>query len=64
VFFFGEEEEECLRGKLVVMCDKVLFMETNGVQTKKHGSKLCVASNRSGIHVMISSNKPLVFLLK
>jgi len=27
------------------MCEEVLFMETNGVQIKEHGKKLCVASN-------------------
>ncbi len=29
-----------MRGKLVVMCEEVLFMEANGVQTKEHGRKL------------------------
>jgi len=27
------------------MCEEVLFMESNGVQTKEHGRKLCVASS-------------------
>jgi hypothetical protein len=29
------------------MCEEVLFMEANGVQTKEHGRKLCVASSCS-----------------
>jgi len=29
------------------MCEKMLFMETNGVQTKEHERKLCVASSHS-----------------
>ncbi len=29
------------------MCEEMLFMETNGVQTKEHGRKLCVANSRS-----------------
>jgi hypothetical protein len=33
------------------------------VQTKEHGRKLCVASSCSGIHEMISMNKPLDSLL-
>ncbi len=37
---------------------------SKGVQTKEHGKKLCVASNRNGVHGMISMNKPLDFLLK
>jgi hypothetical protein len=39
-------------------------METNGVQTKEHGRKLCVDSSCSGIYGIISMNKPLDFLLK
>jgi hypothetical protein len=31
---------------------------------KKHGRKLCVASNCSGVHEMISMNKLLDSLLK
>jgi len=46
------------------MCEEVLFMEVNGVQTKKHGRKFCVASSRSGIHGIIFMNKLLDFLLK
>ncbi len=34
------------------------------VQTKEHGRKLCVASSCSGVHGMISMNKPLDYLLK
>jgi hypothetical protein len=29
------------------MCEEVLFMEANGVQTKEHGKKLCVTNNCS-----------------
>jgi hypothetical protein len=29
------------------MCEEMLFMESNGVQTKKHGRKLCLASSHS-----------------
>ncbi len=50
-------EDECVRGKLIVMCEEVLFMKKNCVQTKEHGRKLCVASNCSGVHEMISMNK-------
>jgi hypothetical protein len=57
-------EDECVRGKLIVMCEEVLFMKKNCVQTKEHGRKLCVASNCSGVHEMISMNKPLDSLLK
>jgi hypothetical protein len=32
--FFGKEENECVKGELDVMCEKMLFMEANGVQTK------------------------------
>ncbi len=53
-----------VRGKLIVMCEEVLFMEVNGVQTKECARKLCVASNHNGIHGMIPMNKPLEFLLK
>jgi hypothetical protein len=62
--FFGGEENECVRGELVVMCVEMLFMESNGVQTKEHGRKLCVANSHRGVHGMISTNKPLDFLLK
>jgi len=34
------------------------------VQTKEHGRKLCVTSSRSGVHGMISMNKPLNFFIK
>jgi hypothetical protein len=29
--FLEEEEIECVRGELIIMCEKMLFMETNGV---------------------------------
>jgi hypothetical protein len=46
------------------MCEEVLFMEVNGVQTKKNGRKFFVANSCSGVHGIISMNKPLDFLLK
>jgi hypothetical protein len=62
--FSGEEENECVKRELVVMCEEMLFMEVNGLQTKEHGRKLCVASSCSGVHGMISMNKPIDCLLK
>jgi hypothetical protein len=29
VFSLEKEDNECVRGQLLVMCEKVLFMETN-----------------------------------
>jgi hypothetical protein len=62
--FFRDEENECVRKKLIVMYKEVLFMEANGVQTKKHKRKLCAASSCSGIYGIISMNKLLNFLLQ
>jgi hypothetical protein len=63
-FFRGKKEEnECVRGKLVLMCGRMLFMEKL-CANKEHGKKLCVASNCSGVRGMISMNKPLDSLLK
>jgi hypothetical protein len=28
-FFLDEEENECVKGELIIMCEEVLFMETN-----------------------------------
>jgi hypothetical protein len=53
-----------VRGELVVMCEEMLFMEANDVQTKEHGRKLCVTNSCSGIHGMISMNKPLGVFIK
>jgi hypothetical protein len=33
------------------------------METKEHGRKLCVANSCSGVHEMISMNKPLDSLL-
>jgi hypothetical protein len=44
------------------MCEEMLFMKANGVQT--NGRKLCVASSPSGVHGINFKNKPLDFLLK
>jgi hypothetical protein len=42
VFFLGEKEEnECVKGKLVVMCEKMLFMEEN-VRKQKSMEISCV----------------------
>jgi hypothetical protein len=58
-FFRGKKEEnECVRKKLVLMCERMLFMEKM-CANKEHGRKLCVASSCSGIHGRISMNKPL-----
>jgi hypothetical protein len=46
------------------MCEEMLFIKANGVQTKEHGGKLCAVSSHSGIHGIISMNKLLDFLLK
>ncbi len=54
-----EEENECEREKLILMCEEVLFMGKELCVNKKHGRKLCVASSRSGVHGRISMNKPL-----
>jgi len=63
VFSLEEEKIECVRGKLIVMCEEMLFMETNACK-KEHGRNLCVTSSCSGVHGMISMNKPMDFLLK
>jgi hypothetical protein len=43
VFFSKEEEEnECEREELVLMCEKMLFMEKKLCANKEHGRKLCV----------------------
>jgi hypothetical protein len=34
VFSLEEEENECVRGKLVVMCEEMLFMEANVCKQK------------------------------
>jgi hypothetical protein len=41
------------------MCEEMLFMEENVWKTKEHGRKLCVTNSCSGVHEMISRNKPL-----
>ncbi len=53
-----KEENECVKKKLVFMCEKLLFMEKMCAK-KEHGRKLCVASSCSGVHGRISMNKPL-----
>jgi hypothetical protein len=53
VFFFPceKEENECVRGELVIMCEEMLFMEKKIVKIYIYGRKLCVASSYSGVHV-------------
>ncbi len=46
------------------MCEKMLFMETNRVQTKEHGRKLRVINSHSEVHGIIFMNKPLDFFIK
>jgi hypothetical protein len=58
-----KEENECVREELVLMCEKMLFMEKMCVN-KEHGRKLCVASSCSGVHGRISMNKLLDSYLK
>ncbi len=42
------------------MCEEILIMESNGVQTKEHGRKLCVPSSRNGVHGMNFFTKTIV----
>jgi hypothetical protein len=41
VFFLEEEENECVKGELIVICEKVLFMEVNVCKQKNMGGS-CV----------------------
>jgi hypothetical protein len=39
VFFLEEEENECVKGELIFMCEKMLFMKENVCkQNSKEGS--------------------------
>jgi hypothetical protein len=63
VFFRGKKEEnECVRGKLVLMCGRMLYMEK--MCANKEHEKKCVASSCSAIHGRISMNKTLDSYLK
>jgi hypothetical protein len=42
------EENECVKEKLVFMCEKLLFMEKM-CANKKHVRKLCVASTHGNL---------------
>ncbi len=53
-----KEENESVKEKLVLMCEKMLFMK-NMCANKEHGKKLCVANSCSRVHGRISMNKPL-----
>jgi hypothetical protein len=48
-FLRKREENKCVRGKLVVMCERMSFMEKM-CANKEHGRKLCVASSCSKVH--------------
>jgi hypothetical protein len=63
---FGEKkkEDECVREKLILMCEKMLFMKKTLCANKEHRRKLYVASSCSGVHGRISMTKPLDFYLK
>ncbi len=63
VFFLEEEENEWVKGELIIMFKKMLFMEQMCVN-KMHGRKLCVTNSCNGVHEMISMNEPLDSLLK
>ncbi len=41
VFFWEEEDSECVRGKLIVMCEEVLFMEENVCKQKAWKEVVC-----------------------
>jgi hypothetical protein len=58
-----EEENEWVKGELIIMFKKMLFMEQMCVN-KMHGRKLCVTNSCNGVHEMISMNEPLDSLLK
>ncbi len=62
-FFRGKKEENVCEKKLIIMCEKKLFMEKNCAK-KEHGRKLCVANRCSEVHGRISMNKPLDSFLK
>ncbi len=50
--------------KISLLCVTKCCSGNNGVQTKKHGKKLCVALIIIGVHGIISMKKHLDFLLK
>jgi len=58
------EDNNCVKGELIIMCEEMLFMETNGVRTKEHGKKLYVVNNFNVVHAHTSMNKSLDILLK
>jgi hypothetical protein len=57
-----KEENECVT-KLIVMSEEVLVMEENACK-QKNMERSCVIGNCSGVHEMISMNKPLDFFLE
>jgi hypothetical protein len=57
-----KEENECVR-ELVIMSEEVLVMEENACK-QKNMERSCVISNCSGVHEMISMNKPLNIFLE
>jgi hypothetical protein len=63
VFEEEKEEDKCVREKLVLICEKMLFIQKKNAN-KEHERKLCVVSNCSGVHGRISMTKPLNSYLK
>jgi hypothetical protein len=63
VFSVEKEVNVCVKEKLVLMCEKMLFMEKM-CANKEHGRKLCVTNNCSGVHGRISMTKHLDSYLK
>jgi hypothetical protein len=51
-----------VRGKLILMCERMSFMEK--MCAEEHGRKLCVTSSGSRVHRRIFMNKPLDSYLK
>jgi hypothetical protein len=59
-FWEEKEEYECVRKKLILMCEKKIVHEKNKMcANKEHGRKFCVANSCSGVHERISMKKPL-----
>ncbi len=65
VFFWKKEEEnECVREELILMCEKNVVHGKKNCVNKEHGRKLCVVSSCSEVHGRISMNKLLDFCLE
>jgi hypothetical protein len=33
--FFGEKEDECVKGKLIIMCEELMFMKANVLTNRR-----------------------------